>query len=144
MPLDLSSLTKSVRSLDRALAIATPDRLAALDPDTREVLKAGVIQNFEFTYEISHKMLKRFLEMTSANPQGIDEMSFPDLIRTGSEQGLLWHGWNVWKDYRKARGTTSHIYDEGKAAEVLAVIPAFFEEARFLLDKLEQRVRETD
>jgi len=94
--------------------------------------------------EISHKMLKRFLEMTSATPQSIDEMPFPDLIRTGSEQGLLLSSWDVWQDYRKARGTTSHTYDEAKAAEVLAVIPAFLDEARYLLGRLEQRIRETD
>jgi len=38
------------------------------------------------------------------------------------------------------RGATSHTYDRVKAEEVFAIVPRFFEEARFLLNKLRERV----
>jgi hypothetical protein len=63
-------------------------------------------------------MLKRYLEMTASNPSEIDAMSFQNLIRLGSEKGLLRSDWEQWKIYRQARGTTSHTYDEKKAQEV--------------------------
>lgn len=144
MILDLTSLQKAVVSLESALSVITSDSINRLDRKTREVIKAGVIQNFEFTYELSHKMIKRYLEKASPNPAGIDEMGFQDIIRTASEQGLLLNGWDVWKDYRKARGTTSHAYDEEKAAEVLDEIPGFLDDAKYLLAQLEKRNRETD
>lgn len=39
-------------------------------------------------------------------------MSFPTLIRTASENGLLRSGWDTWYEFRKARNLTSHVYDE--------------------------------
>jgi hypothetical protein len=52
MALDLSSLKKAVASLDKALKVAADDRLDDMPEDQQEVIKAGVIQNFEFTYEL--------------------------------------------------------------------------------------------
>lgn len=45
MSLDLSSLKNAVLSLESALGVSSPDRLALLDRETGEVIKAGVIQN---------------------------------------------------------------------------------------------------
>ena len=104
-----------------------------------ELEQDGVIQRFEFTYELSHKMLKRFIEATSANPQEADSMTFQELIRVGSEQGLLISGWDKWRDFRKARGTTSHTYDEAKAIEVLSVIPDFLSEAKYLYEQISKK-----
>lgn len=84
-------------------------------------------------------MLKRYLEMTEASPAEIDGMSFPDLIRTGSEKGLLLHGWDRWKSYREARRITSHTYDEKKAAQVFAEVPGFLKEAEYILQQISQR-----
>jgi hypothetical protein len=38
------------------------------------------------------------------------------------------------------RGKTSHTYDEAVALEVVAGIPAFLEEARYLRDQLKRRI----
>jgi len=132
--LDLTSFEKAISRLDEALG-------AYANAPDNALYRDATIQRFEFTYEISHKMLKRYLEAAAANPAAIDEMAFADLIRTGSEQGLLKSGWDKWRDYRKARGTTSHTYDEAKAMEVAAVIPDFLLEARFLLDEMQKRTQ---
>lgn len=132
--LDLTSFEKALLRLEEAL------QARAGAPDNT-LYRDAAIQRFEFTYEIAHKMLKRYLEMTAPNPAAIDEMAFADMIRTGSEQALLRTGWDNWKDYRKARGTTSHTYDEAKAKEVAAVIPDFLEEARFLFNALRKRTQ---
>ncbi|MEN9314263.1 MAG: hypothetical protein RIS35_656 [Pseudomonadota bacterium] len=82
-----------------------------------------MIQRFEFTYEISHKMLKRCLETLSANPAEFDGMSFQDLIRSGNEQNLLMGAWPDWKRYREMRSKTRHTCDEDVALEVVGGIP---------------------
>ena len=99
-------------------------------------IRDGLIQRFEFTYEISHKMLKRFLEATSPNPAEFDDMSFQDLIRSGNERGLLHGDWSNWRVYRDMRAKTSHTYDEKIALEVVKGIPDFLEEARHLHQRL--------
>jgi nucleotidyltransferase substrate binding protein (TIGR01987 family) len=102
-------------------------------------IRDGLIQRFEFTYEISHKMLKRHLEATSANPAEFDDMSFQDLIRSGSENRLLLGDWPEWRRYRDMRSKTSHTYDEKIALEVVAHIPGFLAEAVYLRDQIKAR-----
>ncbi len=102
-------------------------------------IRDGLVQRFEFTYELSHKILKRYLELNSANPAEFDQMIFADLIRTGNEQGLLVGDWMVWKKFREMRSATSHAYDEAIALKVVSGIPDFLEEVKFLLHQLEVR-----
>lgn len=130
--LDLSSLENALQRLEEALQAYSADSQNTLYRD-------ACIQRFEFCYELSHKMLKRYLEMAAPNPAAIDELAFPDLIRSGSEQGLLRSGWDRWKDYRKARSITSHAYDEIKAMEVMVMLPDFLLEAQALLQALQRR-----
>ncbi|WP_237476676.1 nucleotidyltransferase substrate binding protein [Lichenibacterium dinghuense] len=133
MALDLSPFRRAVAQLAAGLAMSREH------PDN-EVIRDGVIQRFEYTYELSHKFLRRFLEETEPAPGQLRESSFPALIRLGSERGLLVNGWDVWAEHRKARGTTSHAYDGAKAAEVFARIPAFLDDARALLAALDRRL----
>jgi len=114
--------------------------LARYEKDISDTqIRDGLIQRFEFSYEISHKMLKRHLEAVSPTPEQFDAMAFADLIRSGNEQGLLLGDWSAWKIYREMRSKTSHTYDEEIAIEVVQSIPAFLEEARHLLKQLQER-----
>ncbi|MDR1163755.1 MAG: nucleotidyltransferase substrate binding protein [Candidatus Accumulibacter sp.] len=130
--LDLTPLCNAISRLREAW-----ERYRRDITDTQ--IRDGLIQRFEFTYEISHKMLKRFLEMTSSSPAEFDGMSFQDLIRTGNERGLLLGDWPKWKDYRNMRAKTSHTYDEDVALEVVAGIPGFLEEAVYLQKRLNEK-----
>nr|WP_314860229.1 nucleotidyltransferase substrate binding protein [uncultured Undibacterium sp.] len=132
--LDLSSLENALKRLDEAL------QANATEPQN-SLYRDASIQRFEFCYELSHKMLKRYLELASPNPVEIDELAFPDLIRTGSEQGLLRNGWDIWKNYRQARSITSHTYDESKAIAVMQIVPDFLLEGQALHKELSQRTK---
>lgn len=132
MALNLAPLQNAVARLREGLA-----RYHQEVTDTQ--IRDGLIQRFEFTYELSHKMLKRFLATTSANPGEFDEISFADLIRMGNQRGLLRGDWAAWRTYREMRSRTSHTYDENVALAVVAGIDGFLEEAEFLLARLEGR-----
>lgn len=129
MALDFSPLVKAVSRLDEGLERYRRD---IADEQVRD----GLIQRFEFTYDLSHKMLRRVLEARAANPEAIDRMGFPDVIRTASEQGLLANDWSAWRTWREMRNITSHTYDEAKALQVVAGIPAFLAEAQALVQRL--------
>lgn len=130
--LDLSSLESALARLPEAID-------AQAQAPANDLYRDATIHRFKVTYELTHKLLRRYLEMAAATPQTIDELAFPDVIRLGSEQGLLRSGWDRWKDYRQARGTTSHTYDAAKALEVLAIVPDFLAEARHLAETLARR-----
>lgn len=131
MKLELSSFEKALASLVEALV--------EFDRTQSQFVKDACIQRFEYTYELAHKLLKRQLEAMSPNPSEIDQMSFPDMIRSGAERGLLANGWDEWRRFRDARNATSHAYNEKKANEVFVRIPAFRDEAAFLLARLQER-----
>lgn len=132
MELDISPFANAVERLREGL-----ERHGREPRD--EQPRDGLIQRFEFTYELSHRMLRRYLRLVSASPEIYDRMSFQDLIRTANEQGLLSGDWATWRGYREMRAKTSHTYSASVAAEVVAGIPEFLEEAAHLLAQLRQR-----
>lgn len=131
--LDLSPLERAIARLDEGWARYQRDI-----SDTQ--IRDGLIHRLKFTFEISRKMLKRYLEFAAATPAQYDEMAFPDLIRSGNEQGLLRGTWPDWKHYRDMRAKTSHSYNENVALEVVANIPAFLAEASELRDRIKARL----
>ena len=132
MLLDLSSFQKAVTSL--ALALQT------YRSDTENVfVRDACIQRFEYTYELAHKMIRRYLALTEPTAVTIDQMTFPVLIRTACEKGLLKSDWAEWKQYREIRNETTHTYNEVKAVHTLAHLPRFLEEVQYLLAALSER-----
>lgn len=132
MPLDFSTFADVIARLVEGF-----ERYRTNESDVQ--IRDGLIQRFEFTYDLAHKMLRRALEAGAANPDEIDRLTFPDLIRTGVEQGLVAGQWPEWRTFREMRNITSHTYDEAKAVQVVAAMPAFLAEARGLLDRLQAR-----
>lgn len=88
--LDITSLKNAVIRLDEGILRYQSDI-------TDLQIRDGLIQRFEFTYELSHKMLKRYLELISPNPMEFDAMTFQDLIHFGNEKGLLLGDRADWK-----------------------------------------------
>ena len=139
MKLDLTPLEDAVAQLEEALDVYHSD-LVLNNPRLKRHLRAAVIQAFEFTYELSFGMLKRYLELASANPSEIDELVFNDVIREAYRQALLRSELPEWMEFRRNRGTTSHAYNEDEAQEVFESVPDFLQEARYLLNRLHERV----
>lgn len=129
MKLDLSSFEKAVASLEKAIL-----RSQASPKD--DELRDSVIQRFEYTYELSWKMLKRKLESLSASPAEVDAFGFKELIREGAVRGLI-QAPEAWFEYRTQRNATSHAYDEKKAIQVYKTALKFADDAKSLLAKLQ-------
>jgi len=125
--------------LENALATMQEATQAFAQSPSDLFIRDACIQRFKYGYELSHKMLRRFLSATEPNPGEIDALSFPDMIRLGFARGVVADEWAVWRGYREARNKTSHAYDAAKAEEVMKVIPAFLASAQQMLDELKRR-----
>lgn len=137
--LDLSALRNAVGSLEDGLEVVSDTEWFNRQSEkVRNTLIAGVIQNFEFVYEISIKMLKRQIELESASPTEVDETNFRDVLRVAAEKGLI-ADVEAWFKYRKMRNITAHTYDHEKAQKVYQDTLIFIDDARALLQKLESR-----
>jgi nucleotidyltransferase substrate binding protein (TIGR01987 family) len=133
MPLDIAALVNAIDRLREGLG-----RHQSEPADDQ--LRDGLIQRFEFTYELCHRMLRRFIRQGAASPEEVDRMAFQDLIRTANQQGLLLGDWPAWRRYRDSRARTSHAYHAQIAQEVAATIPGFLAEAEYLRDALRKRL----
>ena len=135
--LDLTPLRQSLSSLEDGLDVVRDLAWFQQQSDkVRHTLIAGVIQNFEFVYEISTKMLRRRLEMDALNPSEVDFANFRDVLRIAAEKGLI-DNVQDWFGYRQLRNITTHTYDHQKAQQVFQGTQAFMMDARRLLARLE-------
>lgn len=130
--LDLTSFEKALKSLDEVINVYNADK-------TNLITRDSMIQRFEYTYSISLKMLKRYIEMNALIPENTETLTFNSLIRQANKMGLLKSNLEKWDDYRQKRNLTSHTYNEDAALEVVSIIESFASEARFLMEKLAKR-----
>ena len=125
MKLDLTSWKRALASLERAITRSTA---AATDEELRD----AVIQRFEYSYELSWKMLKRHLEQVVPDPGMVDQWSFKELMREAAERGLI-TAVEPGIEYRYQRNMTAHVYDAETAKRVYQSAQSFIVEARTLL-----------
>lgn len=99
-------------------------------------IRDSVIQRFEFTYSIALKTLRKYFIERAFIVDDVEHMSFNDMIRTANNLDLLKSNLEIWTNYRNMRNLTSHTYNEEIALKVVSIIPAFYEEILYLVDKL--------
>ena len=138
MKLDLSSLRKTVESLERAVSVADDNHfIASLSDEARDAIKAGVIQNFEVAYEFCWKYIQRWLRENVPAEQAEHPRSRKELFRLAARFGLIKDPL-PWFSYGDARTLSSHTYDEEKAESVYRTALDFVKDARSLLEKLKE------
>lgn len=138
MPLELSSLKKAITSLEKALSISRKKESELREnKDEMNVIIAGVIQNFEFTYELCWKFMKRWIE-TNISYEAADGVTRNELFRLAAENRLL-DNVEKWFEFHKAKNKTSHIYDEETAEIVYNITKEFLPEAKLFLERIEKR-----
>lgn len=103
----LANFKKALSQLKKFIA---KDNLSELE-------EQGLIQSFEYTYELAWNVLKDFLEF-----QGQMEIyGSRDAIKKAFQAGLIADG-EGWMDMYVSRTKTSHTYNEDTAREVVNAI----------------------
>ena len=137
MALDLSSLKKGVLSLEAALQVAESEKVSLFSEAEKKVIKAGVIQNFEFAYELCWKFIQRWLGENQNQQDAASPVTRKELFRMAARTGLIKDPEN-WFAYSAARNVTAHTYDEKTAEMVYAQARPLLGDARYLLEQLEK------
>jgi nucleotidyltransferase substrate binding protein (TIGR01987 family) len=102
----LQNFRKAFDNLDEAVKTARERHLSNLE-------KQGLIQSFEFTYELAWNTVKDFYEnIGESNIQGSK-----DAFRLAFERGLVIDGNSLMKSI-KSRQLSSHTYNEKIAQEI--------------------------
>lgn len=138
-PLDLSTFRDAITSLQQSLEIVSDESWFSQQSNViRNTIIAGVIQNFEFVYELSVKIIRRQLEGEAASADEVAQADFRSLLRLAGESGLI-DDVEAWFEYRKLRNITAHTYDREKAQLVCQGSYSFLTTVQHLYDILESR-----
>jgi nucleotidyltransferase substrate binding protein (TIGR01987 family) len=110
-----SNYKKALATLKNAVELAATRDLTDLE-------KQGMIQGFEFTFEMAWNVMKDYLE-----EQGITGIiGSKDSFRHAFNKGIV-HDGQIWMDMIKARNLAAHSYDEETAEELLKkIINSFY------------------
>ena len=137
--LDLSSFRYTITLLQQSLEIVSDESWFSQQTDAiRNTIIAGVIQNFEFVYEFSVKMMRRQLQNEAASSDEAAQADFRALLRLAGESGLI-DDVEAWFEYRKLRNITAHTYDREKAQIVCEGSHGFLTAAQRFYEILESR-----
>jgi nucleotidyltransferase substrate binding protein (TIGR01987 family) len=124
----LENFTKAVKQLTKFIEKG----------DLNELEEQGLIQSFEYTYELAWNTLKDFFELQGES----DIMGSRDAFRLAFKRGLIEKG-DIWMEMIKNRSLTSHTYNE-KVANAIAtsIRAAYFGEFVQLQARLEALSKE--
>ena len=129
--MNITSLKQSVQDLEKALEICHKNT-------ENGILKDACIYRFKNTYEITVRMIKRYLKETSSNPFEIEKLTFNQMIKKAFEVSIIKLEFKDWKKFRDCRIKVSESYQEGVVDEILKEIPFFFKEVKYLISRLDK------
>ncbi len=92
--------------------------------------KEGVVQRFEYVFELAWKVMKAYLE-----EQGFEVKSPKNTMRVAFQVGLIDDG-DIWMKALQIRNLTSHTYNEEILDEAISFIWFFFSHLEKLYWKL--------
>jgi len=102
-----TNLNKAFTQLEKAVELGSYSDLE----------REGLIQRFEYTYELAWKTLQDFLEYIGY----VDVKGPRPVIEQAFKNGIIEDG-NGWMAMKKSRELTSHTYDEDTAKAIAAAI----------------------
>ncbi|MDR1848065.1 MAG: nucleotidyltransferase substrate binding protein [Bacteroidales bacterium] len=124
----LNNFTKALNRIKEALkGVSSTAELSDLE-------KEGLIQRFEYTYELAWKTLKDLLEYKGY----IDVKSPNEVLKQAFADGYI-QNHDAWRLMHRARNLTSHIYDE---QEVLNITEEISKVYIHLLEALNKKLQE--
>lgn len=122
---------KALKQLMEAVELTKERELSNLE-------KQGLVQAYEFTQELSWKVLKDFMQS-----RGIQDLfGSKDAVREAFKIGVIENG-DIWMDMIKSRNLTSHTYNESAIEEVVdLIVNKYYEEFKNFnqrMDKLKEK-----
>jgi nucleotidyltransferase substrate binding protein (TIGR01987 family) len=98
--------------------------------DKTEQERAGIIQAFEYNFELVWKIMKRLLEA-----RGKIANSPKETFRMSALEGFIDNP-ELWFDFLKKRNLTVHTYEEEEINKIILICPIFSNEIKKFLGNI--------
>jgi nucleotidyltransferase substrate binding protein (TIGR01987 family) len=118
----IRELGQAVARFEEAMEISTDD----------DLMKAGCIQYFEFSFELAWKTIKQI-----ANDQGVADCNSPKSSLKYAFKNSWLDDEEIWLDMLSSRNKMSHTYNASTALNVYDKLSSFVEILKNLLITLE-------
>ncbi|MDR0952794.1 MAG: nucleotidyltransferase substrate binding protein [Elusimicrobiota bacterium] len=136
-------MTKDIRWQQRfenyKNAFARLENAANLQKERKltDLEEQGLIKAFEFTFELSWKVMKDFLEDMGI----LDIIGSRGSFREAFKNNIIQNG-EVWMDMVEARNLTTHTYDENIKNEIISkIINAYYKEFLSFKETMQKKVK---
>ncbi len=106
-------------------------------PSINDLERDGLIQRFEYTFELAWKLIYRFFMETEIQSEMM-KLSKRDLFRLAFQKQLI-QNIDHWFLFLEKRNLTSHTYQENISQEIYSILSLFTEEVHFLILEVEKR-----
>lgn len=121
----LNDFQKAVTQLQAALCL----------PAENDVVKAGCIQYFEFTFELAWKTIKRMAE-----EEGLDDCNSPKSALKTAFRNRWIETEESWLSMLSSRNKMAHTYSAADALDIFENLPLYADELQTLADTLAHRL----
>ena len=135
--LDITPLKKALNTLKEGYNLYLENNKLVKE-DILNALKDSCIKRFEYTYEMSKKVMSRYIKV--GLELNIEDFSIINIFREMNSRGFI-KNLNNWDLYRKQRNSTSHEYDIEISRQSFNLIPNFIEDIEYLICNLEEKLK---
>lgn len=135
--LDLSNIKNAIATLEEAINYYNTD----VEQPIKNMYADSCIQRFEYTYELSWKIMKKYLKLFFNKTE--QELTIKNIFRYMEGYELI-KDWTKWVEYNDTRNNTSHEYNLNKAQFVLTVLQTFLDDVKNFIICLEKSINENN
>ncbi len=135
--LDLTNIKNAVTTLEESINYYNTD----VEQPIKNMYADSCIQRFEYTYELSWKIMKKYLKLFFNKTE--QELTIKNIFRYTQGYGLI-QDWTKWVEYNDARNNTSQECNLNKAQFVLTVLQTFLEDVKSFINCLKQSINENN
>ena len=137
MALNLDHLLRTADTLDQALLAL--DKTSPDDGVLYDLYRNAAIKSFELSLETAGKLLRKALKAYGGSPRSVDALVFNDVLRDAGKHSIFGQAAvERWLAYRANRNSTAHDYGVAFANETLRLLPAYLNDLRALVGKLQE------
>ncbi len=139
--IDTIYLERCISTLNKAFELLQKSNQSEIEFD---MYRSACVKEFEIILEQCGKLLRMALKPYYHSHKAVDELYFKEVFKQCVIRGIL----NIevserFLEYRDIRNNTAHHYGVNFAEETLEILPAFINDAEFILGALKQQNNDT-